>query len=126
MGIPARLVLATGNAGKLREMREILAPWQVDVRSLAEFTAGAAEETGLTFVENGSHLSPEQRAPLSSHAPEPPDTEADVLESENVLLECRFSVGLTNREFTLYWIRSNRHGTDNVAIGDLRLENNYA
>ena len=52
MGIPARLVLATGNAGKLREMREILAPWQVDVRSLAEFTASAADETGLTFVEN--------------------------------------------------------------------------
>jgi XTP/dITP diphosphohydrolase len=52
VGIPARLVLATGNAGKLREMREILAPWQVDVRSLDEFTAGAAEETGLTFVEN--------------------------------------------------------------------------
>jgi len=52
MGIPQRLVLATGNAGKLREMREILAPWQVDVRSLAEFTASAADETGLTFVEN--------------------------------------------------------------------------
>ena len=52
MVIPARLVLATGNAGKLREMREILAPWQVDVRSLAEFTASAADETGLTFVEN--------------------------------------------------------------------------
>jgi XTP/dITP diphosphohydrolase len=52
MGIPQRLVLATGNAGKLREMREILAPWQVDVRSLAEFTESAADETGLTFVEN--------------------------------------------------------------------------
>ena len=52
MGIPNRLVLATGNAGKLREMREILGPWQVDVRSLAEFTASAADETGLTFVEN--------------------------------------------------------------------------
>ena len=52
MGIPSRLVLATGNAGKLREMREILGPWQVEVRSLAEFTASAAEETGLTFVEN--------------------------------------------------------------------------
>ena len=52
MGIPARLVLATGNAGKLREMREILAPWRVDVRALSEFTADAAEETGLTFVEN--------------------------------------------------------------------------
>jgi len=52
MGIPDRLVLATGNAGKLREMREILAPWRVDVRALSEFTADAAEETGLTFVEN--------------------------------------------------------------------------
>ena len=50
--VPARLVLATGNAGKLREMREILAPWQVEVRSLAEFTTASAAETGLTFVEN--------------------------------------------------------------------------
>jgi XTP/dITP diphosphohydrolase len=51
-GIPERLVLATGNAGKLREMREILAPWSVDVRALSEFTRDAADETGLTFVEN--------------------------------------------------------------------------
>lgn len=49
---PARVVLATGNAGKLREMRDILAPWQVDVRPLADFTLGSAEETGLSFVEN--------------------------------------------------------------------------
>ncbi|HET7203051.1 MAG TPA: RdgB/HAM1 family non-canonical purine NTP pyrophosphatase [Steroidobacteraceae bacterium] len=49
---PAAVVLASGNAGKLREMREILAPWHVAVHSLAEFTQGAAEETGLTFVEN--------------------------------------------------------------------------
>jgi XTP/dITP diphosphohydrolase len=49
---PARVVLATGNPGKLREMRDILAPWHVDVRPLAEFTTDAAEETGLTFVEN--------------------------------------------------------------------------
>jgi XTP/dITP diphosphohydrolase len=52
MVIPARLVLATGNAGKLREMREILAPWRVDVRPLSEFTHESAAETGLTFVEN--------------------------------------------------------------------------
>jgi XTP/dITP diphosphohydrolase len=52
VSIPARLVLATGNAGKLREMREILAPWQAEVRSLAEFTPESAAETGLTFVEN--------------------------------------------------------------------------
>jgi XTP/dITP diphosphohydrolase len=50
--LPARLVLATGNAGKLRELRAILAPWAVDVRPLDEFTAGVAEETGSSFVEN--------------------------------------------------------------------------
>jgi XTP/dITP diphosphohydrolase len=51
-GLPPRLVLATGNPGKLREMREILVPWQVDVRPLSEFTDGAADETGVSFVEN--------------------------------------------------------------------------
>jgi XTP/dITP diphosphohydrolase len=51
-GLPSRLVLATGNAGKLREMRAILAPWGVDVRAQSEFTSGAADETGLSFVEN--------------------------------------------------------------------------
>ena len=50
--LPAALVLATGNAGKLREMREILAPWHVEVRAVAEFTREAPEESGVTFVEN--------------------------------------------------------------------------
>ena len=50
--LPARLVLATGNAGKLRELRSILAPWRVEVFPLSEFSATAAEETGLTFVDN--------------------------------------------------------------------------
>ena len=50
--MPATVVLATGNAGKLREMREILAPWNVAVRSQGDYTRTAAEETGLTFVEN--------------------------------------------------------------------------
>jgi XTP/dITP diphosphohydrolase len=50
--LPARLVLATGNAGKLRELREILAPWRVLVLPLSDFTRSAAEETGHSFVEN--------------------------------------------------------------------------
>jgi XTP/dITP diphosphohydrolase len=50
--LPARLVLATGNVGKLREMRAILAPWSVDVLPQSDFTAASAEETGLSFVEN--------------------------------------------------------------------------
>jgi XTP/dITP diphosphohydrolase len=50
--LPARLVLATGNAGKLREMRAILAPWGVDVVPQSDFTRDSADETGLSFVEN--------------------------------------------------------------------------
>ena len=50
--ITGKIVIATHNAGKLREMREILAPWRVDVRALSDFTRNAADETGLTFVEN--------------------------------------------------------------------------
>jgi len=49
---PARVVLATGNAGKLREMREILARWHVEVLPQSDFTRGSADETGLSFVEN--------------------------------------------------------------------------
>ena len=51
-GPPERLVRATGNAGKLRELREILGPWNVDVRPQSEFTHAHAAETGLSFVEN--------------------------------------------------------------------------
>jgi XTP/dITP diphosphohydrolase len=50
--LPASLVLATGNAGKVREMRSILAAWQVEVRALGEFTSEVAAETAVTFVEN--------------------------------------------------------------------------
>lgn len=50
--LPARLVLATGNPGKLREMRAILAPWGAEVLPLSDFTREAADETGLSFVEN--------------------------------------------------------------------------
>lgn len=47
-----RLVLATGNAGKLRELQALLLPRGVEVLALSEFTSLQADETGLSFVEN--------------------------------------------------------------------------
>ena len=47
-----RLVLATGNAGKLTELRELLAPPAFEVLPQSQFTSVSVEETGLTFVEN--------------------------------------------------------------------------
>jgi XTP/dITP diphosphohydrolase len=51
---PPRLVVATGNAGKLREIRELLAPSGWEVLSLAEAGVDHAEvvETGRSYLEN--------------------------------------------------------------------------
>lgn len=52
--IPPRLVLATGNAGKVRELTALVAEWgAVEVVSLADFPGVACpEETGTTYGEN--------------------------------------------------------------------------
>ena len=47
-----RVVLATGNAGKIRELQALLAPLGVEVLPQSQFTSVAADETGLSFVEN--------------------------------------------------------------------------
>ncbi|WP_376693770.1 XTP/dITP diphosphatase [Wenzhouxiangella sp. EGI_FJ10409] len=47
-----KLVLASGNQGKLRELVHMLEPLHVEVVSQAEFKVEPVEETGLTFVEN--------------------------------------------------------------------------
>lgn len=50
-----RIVFATGNAGKLREIREILEGLSAEVCSLAELGLTAeAEENGKTFAENAA------------------------------------------------------------------------
>ena len=48
----SRLVLATGNAGKLRELQALLADSGVEVLSQQDFNVPDADETGLSFVEN--------------------------------------------------------------------------
>lgn len=47
-----RIVLATGNPGKVKEMGEILAPFGLEIVPQSEFAVPEADETGLTFVEN--------------------------------------------------------------------------
>lgn len=47
-----KLVLASGNAGKLAELRELLGDAGIDLHAQSEFGVEDAEETGMTFVEN--------------------------------------------------------------------------
>lgn len=47
-----KLVLASGNAGKLDELRALLSDLDIDLHAQAEFGVEDAEETASTFVEN--------------------------------------------------------------------------
>lgn len=47
-----RLVLASNNEGKLRELREMLGGLGIIVHAQREFCTESAAETGLSFVEN--------------------------------------------------------------------------
>jgi XTP/dITP diphosphohydrolase len=47
-----RLVLASGNAGKLAELRALLADAGIEVLAQGELGIGDIPETGLSFVEN--------------------------------------------------------------------------
>ena len=47
-----KLVIASHNAGKVREIGELLAPYQVEVISAKDLNLPEPDETGTTFAEN--------------------------------------------------------------------------
>jgi XTP/dITP diphosphohydrolase len=50
--LSGRVVVATHNLGKLREMRELLAPYGVNAVAAGELGLPEPEETGATFADN--------------------------------------------------------------------------
>ena len=50
--VAGRLVIATHNPGKLREMRELLAPYGIDAVSAGELGLAEPDETGASFRDN--------------------------------------------------------------------------
>ena len=69
----------------------------------------------IQLIFSGSIVWGQSEAPL----------QIDVSEGEDVVLECRFSPQLSKKASTLYWIRTNRKGHDNVAIGSTPFQANY-
>lgn len=49
---PQNVVLATGNAGKVSELAELLRDFGLTITAQTELGVGSVEETGLTFIEN--------------------------------------------------------------------------
>jgi XTP/dITP diphosphohydrolase len=62
--IGPKLVVATHNAGKLREIRELLAPHGIECVGASELELPEPEETGNTFVDN-AELKAREAADLS-------------------------------------------------------------
>lgn len=52
--LSGKVVIATHNAGKLVEMRELLAPYGLEVTSAGELGLPEPEETGWMFAENAA------------------------------------------------------------------------
>src|SRR6266481_1729911 len=65
--ITGRLVIATHNPGKLREMRELLASYDVEAVSASQLSLGEPEETGTSFRENARIKA--QAAAAAAHLP---------------------------------------------------------
>lgn len=61
---PGKLVIASHNAGKVREIRELLGPYGIEPVSAAELDLPEPEETGTSFVAN-AELKALQAADLS-------------------------------------------------------------
>ena len=52
LALPPHLVLASGNAGKLAELRGLLGPLGCRISALSDYSGESPAETGEAFVEN--------------------------------------------------------------------------
>lgn len=52
--LEGKVVIATHNAGKLKEMRELLAPYGIEAVSAGELNLPEPDETGTTFAANAT------------------------------------------------------------------------
>jgi XTP/dITP diphosphohydrolase len=95
-----RIVLATGNAGKHRELQALLLPRGIEVVAQSQFTAVGAEETGLSFIENA--ILKARHAARASGLPAIADDsgiEVDVLQGAPGIYSARYAgVGASDQE----------------------------
>jgi len=89
---PRRLVIATGNEGKLREFRSLLAGLPFELTSTAELRLPSPEETGATFRANAL-LKARHAASLSGAAAVADDSglEVDALNGAPGIYSARYA-----------------------------------
>src|SRR4051794_40750431 len=87
-----RIVLASNNAGKLREFRELFSGLALEIIPQSQFNMSEVAETGLTFVENAI-LKARQAAKISGLPAIGDDSglEVDALQGAPGIYSARFA-----------------------------------
>ena len=96
----SKIVLASGNVGKLKEFSAPLSELDMDIIPQSDFNVSEAEETGLTFVENA--ILKARHACLHTGLPAIADDsgiEVDALNGEPGIYSARYSgIGASNQQ----------------------------
>ncbi|WP_422451632.1 XTP/dITP diphosphatase [Endozoicomonas sp. ALC066] len=89
---PKKVVLASGNQGKLRELQQMLSGLDFEVLAQSEFGIDSVEETGLTFIENAL-IKARNAAKISGLAAIADDSgiEVDALNGQPGIYSARFA-----------------------------------
>lgn len=105
-----RLVIATHNAGKLREFKELLAPFDLDLISAGELGLGEPDETGTTFIDN---------ARIKAHAAAEASGLVALADDSGL---CVDALGGDPGVYTANWAGSAANGGRDYMIGMRRVE----
>jgi XTP/dITP diphosphohydrolase len=103
-----RLLLATHNAGKVRELTELLKDFDLDIVSAGELGLPEPEETGTTFVEN---------ARLKAHAAA---SAANMLALADDSGLCVDAIGGQPGVYTANWASAGKNGSDRDYTAGMR------
>ncbi|HTJ55987.1 MAG TPA: non-canonical purine NTP pyrophosphatase [Devosiaceae bacterium] len=105
-----RLVIATHNAGKLREFTDLLAPFDLDLVSAGELGLGEPDETGTSFIEN---------ARLKAHAAAAASGMMALADDSGL---CVDALGGDPGVYTANWAGSAGNGGRDYMVGMRRVE----
>jgi XTP/dITP diphosphohydrolase len=105
-----RLVIATHNAGKLAELSELMAPFDLDLVSAGELGLPEPEETGTTFAEN---------ARLKAHAAAKASGSLALADDSGL---CVDAIGGQPGVYTADWAGSSANGGRDYMVGMRRVE----
>src|SRR5581483_11302801 len=106
-----RVVLASGNVGKLREMSALLAPLGFELLTQSSLGIPSPEETGTTFLENAvlkaRHAAGAARLPAIS---DDSGIEVDALDGRPGVFSARFAGASATDEENLNKLLAELHG----------------